>query len=89
MVGEGGALGSGHPTASPILQGMRLPPRAGLSLGKQCVLCCIIVTRRHFLYCYSIPFYFIYLFIYFVFLPFLGPLPRHMAVPRPGVQSEL
>ena len=33
-------------------------------------------------------FYFIYLFI-FVFLPFLGPLSRHMEVPRLGVQSEL
>ena len=29
------------------------------------------------------------LFIYFVFLPFLGPLPQHMEVPRLGVQSEL
>ena len=28
---------------------------------------------------------FIYLFIYFVFLPFLGPLLRHMEVPRLGV----
>ena len=26
---------------------------------------------------------------FFVFLPFLGPLPRHMEVPRLGVQSEL
>ena len=31
--------------------------------------------------------YFIYLFI-FVFLSFLGPLPRHMEVRRLGVQSE-
>ena len=31
---------------------------------------------------------FIYLFI-FVFLPFLGPLLRHMEVPRLGVESEL
>ena len=30
------------------------------------------------------------LFIYlFVFFPFLGPLPRHMEVPRLGVESEL
>ena len=28
---------------------------------------------------------FIYLFIYFVFLPFLGLFPRHMEVPRLGV----
>ena len=25
----------------------------------------------------------------FVFLPFLGPLPQHMEVPRLGVESEL
>ena len=31
---------------------------------------------------------FTYLFI-FVFLPFLGPLPRYMEVPRLGVESEL
>ena len=28
---------------------------------------------------------FIYLFIYVVFLPFLGPLSQHMEVPRLGV----
>ena len=27
--------------------------------------------------------------IFFVFLLFLGPLPRHMEVPRLGVESEL
>jgi len=35
---------------------------------------------------------FVYLFIYlfmFVFLAFLGPLLRHMEVPRLGVESEL
>ena len=26
---------------------------------------------------------------YFVFLPFLGPLPRYIEIPRLGVQSEL
>ena len=30
-----------------------------------------------------------FLFLFFVFLPFLGPLPRHMEVPRLGVESEL
>ena len=30
-----------------------------------------------------------HIFFFFVFLPFLGPLPRHMEVPRLGVQSEL
>ena len=29
------------------------------------------------------------LFFFFVFLPFPGPLPRHMEVPRLGVQTEL
>ena len=29
------------------------------------------------------------MFIIFVFLPFLGPLPWHMEVPRLGVESEL
>ena len=32
--------------------------------------------------------YFIYLFIYFVFLHFLGPLLRHMDVPRLGVNRS-
>ena len=32
---------------------------------------------------------FIYLFIYFCLLHFLGPLPRHMEVSRLGVESEL
>ena len=31
----------------------------------------------------------LYLFIYLFILPFLGPLPRHMEVPRLGVQLEL
>ena len=29
------------------------------------------------------------LFLFFVFLPLLGPFPRHMEVPRLGVESEL
>ena len=31
----------------------------------------------------------VFLFVCFVFLPFLGLLLRHMEVPRLGVQSEL
>ena len=31
----------------------------------------------------------VFLFFVFVFLPFLGPLPQHMEVPRLGVKSEL
>ena len=34
-------------------------------------------------------FFFFFFFFFFVFLPLLGPLPRHMEVPRLGVQSEL
>ena len=33
-------------------------------------------------------FLFFFFFSFFVFLPFLGPLPRHMEVPRLGVESE-
>ena len=29
------------------------------------------------------------LLFFLVFLPFLGPLPRHMEVPRRGVELEL
>ena len=34
-------------------------------------------------------FFFLSFFFFFVFLPFLGPLPWYMEVPRLGVQSEL
>ena len=34
-------------------------------------------------------YFFFFIFYFFVFLPFLGPLPRHMEVPRLGVESEL
>jgi len=43
----------------------------------------------------SIPFFFFFCLLSFVFLLllllllFLGPLPRHMEVPRLGVESEL
>ena len=33
--------------------------------------------------------FFFFSFFFFVFLPFLGPLPRHMELPRLGVQLEL
>ena len=33
--------------------------------------------------------FFFSFFLFFVFLPFLGLLPRHMEVPRLGVESEL
>ena len=34
-------------------------------------------------------FFFFFFFSFFVFLPFLGPLPQHMEVPRLGVKAEL
>ena len=37
----------------------------------------------------SIFYFFIFIIIFFVFLLFLGPYPRHMEVPRLGVESEL
>ena len=42
--------------------------------------CAMTGTPVHFLYLF---------FLFFVILPFLGPLPRHMEVPRLGVQLEL
>ena len=33
--------------------------------------------------------FFFFFFFFLIFLPLLGPLPRHMEVPRLGVQSEL
>ena len=47
-----------------------------------------------FLACYTerefLDFIFIYLFIYFVFLPFISwAAPVHVEVPRMGVESEL
>ena len=35
------------------------------------------------------PLHGLFFFFFLVFLLFLGPLPRHMEVPRLGVQSEL
>ena len=35
----------------------------------------------------KVVFYFIFYFL--VFLPFLWPFPRHMEVPRLGIESEL
>ena len=44
-------------------------------------------TTVNILYSYTL---YSYNILYsYVFLPFLGPLPRHMEVPRLGVQSEL
>ena len=49
-----------------------------------------IITIHDTFDIYNPSFYFILFFIYFfVFLPFLRPLPWHMEVPRPGVKQEL
>ena len=47
---------------------------------------CILPT--HYFYSYDWFFDFIY-FFYFSFCYFFGPLPRHMEIPRLGVELEL
>ena len=44
------------------------------------------LTRYFYLFIY---FFFVFFFLLLLLLLFLGPLPRHMEVPRPGVESEL
>ena len=44
------------------------------------------LPSRHFIVIVS--FYFLFLFFIFCLMPFLGPLPQHMEVPRLGVQLE-
>ena len=56
--------------------------RFRLSLTFYCTV--QIFRSQHVLLFSQKHFYFL-----FYFLPFLGPLPRHMEVPRPGVKSEL
>ena len=49
----------------------------------------LLISVSSYIFFPSICFYlFIYLFIYLVFLPLSGLLPRHMDVPRLGVESE-
>ena len=38
---------------------------------------------------YMVLFFFFFFFFFLVFLPFIGLLPRHMEVPRLGVELEL
>ena len=45
----------------------------------------LIMMYNPFIFLFFYFYLFIYLFIYFVFLPFLGLLPRHMEIPRLGV----
>ena len=47
----------------------------------------VLLLATLFLFVFFLSFFF--LFFFFVFLPFLGPLPRHMEVPRLGVKLEL
>ena len=46
-----------------------------------------LIRKFYFILFYFILFYFI-LFYFFVFLPFLGPILRHMEVPRPGLNRS-
>ena len=56
---------------------------------------CLLARARG--YTYLVKYYsqwvwegvFCFVFFNFPFLPFLGPLPRHMEVPRLGVELEL
>ena len=57
---------------------------AGLKNAKQSAQC-LAQRRQRILFCLV---WFLCLFV-FIFLPFLGPLLRHMEVPRLGVESEL
>ena len=56
-----------------------------------CISCLCILKMKHLsvalfdiIFSHSV----LSFFFFFVFLPFLGPLSRHMEVPRLGVQSE-
>ena len=57
-----------------------------------CLFVCLFFTYVVFFYFFY--FYFIIIFLclslsFFFFFLFLGPLPRHVEVPRLGVESEL
>ena len=49
---------------------------------------CLQIGRKTTSQCIKCIYLWIFLFLFFVFLPFLGPHPRHVKVPRLGVQSE-
>ena len=55
-----------------------------VSPARAALFSCTGYALHHSRHCHL----FIYLFIYFVFLPFLGLHLRHMEVPRLGVESE-
>ena len=56
-------------------------PRKGSKAG--------LASFRQVVHLMLVGIFLLFFFFFFVFLPFLGPLLRHMEVPRLGVQSEL
>ena len=50
---------------------------------------CLNFRRNVYFFIKYEEFCFVFVCFVFGFLPFLGPLPRHMQVPRLGVESEL
>jgi len=50
-----------------------------------------LLVIRNFFFCFDFDFFFFLSFclLLLLLLLFLGPLPRHMEVPRLGVESEL
>ena len=75
--------------ARPETTDIAKPPLGLSRLGKEEVMggrqqggCCVPLAG-HQAHIFT-SFYF-FSFFFFVFLPFLGPLPRHMEVPRLGV----
>ena len=63
------------------------------SLGSEVARCIrhqgpISLTRQAVVHFINIMAFIYFILFYFVFLPFLGPLPQHMEIPRLGVESE-
>ena len=72
-------------SASAPRPGPATPLHAPFSLGFRCLA---LRVRGQLVWLKAkVVFYFIFYFL--VFLPFLWPFPRHMEVPRLGIESEL
>ena len=71
-----------EPTRKPLLPGHLLPHSLSLNWISQDVIQTLSLFWFLFLWGF-------FCFFVLVFLPFLGPLQRHMEVPRLGVESEL
>ena len=57
--------------------------------AKKMMACPFNVIQKRYLKAYSKTECSRKIYLFFVFLPFLGPLPRHVEIPRLGVESEL